>query len=121
MVEINQRQKELLETEATALATVNPDGSPNVIAVGYVKVVSPTKIVITDNYMRRTNKNIESDSRVCLAVWTKDWEEGYKFAGKAKYYTTGKWVKFVKEIRENKGYPAKSAVVVEVEGIYKLG
>jgi len=120
-MQINKRQKELLENEAVALATVNPDSSPNVIAVGFAKVVSPTEIVITDNYMRLTNKNIERDPRVCLAVWTKDWEEGYKFVGKAKYSTTGKWAKFVKEMEENKGYAAKGAVVVKVGKIYKLG
>lgn len=120
-MKINKRQKELLETEAVAVATINPDGSPNVIAIGYAKVVSPVTVVITDNYMRLTNKNIERDPRVCLAVWTKDWKEGYKFVGKAKYSTAGKWAKFVKDIEENKGYAAKTAVVVKVEKIYKLG
>lgn len=121
-MKINKRQKELLGTEAVAVATINPDGSPNVIAVGFVKVVGPTEVVITDNhYMRLTNKNIERDPRVCLAVWTKDWEEGYKFVGKAKYHATGKWAKFVREMEENKGYAAKGAVVVRAEKIYKLG
>lgn len=120
-MKINKRQKELLETEAVAVATINLDGSPNVIAIGFAKVVSPTEIVITDNFMRLTNKNIERDPRICLAVWTKDWEEGYKFVGEAKYHTTGKWAKFVKEMEENKGYAAKAAVVVKVEKIYRLG
>ncbi len=46
-MEITKRQKELLETEAVAVATINKDGSPNVIAIGYAKVVSPIEIVIT--------------------------------------------------------------------------
>jgi len=120
-MKISKRQKELLEKEAVAVATINPDGSPNVIAIGYAKVVSPTEIVITDNYMNLTRENVERDPRVCLAVWTKNWEEGYKFVGKAKYYTKGKWAKFVKEMKENKGCPAKGAIVVKVAKIYKLG
>ena len=120
-MKISKRQKELLETEAVAVATINPDGSPNVIVIGYAKVVSPTEIVVTDNFMKLTRENIERDPRVCLAVWTKDWEEGYKFVGEAEYHTKGKWAKFVKELEENKGYPAKGAIVVKVEKIYELG
>lgn len=82
---INTRQKKLLETEAVAVATVNKDGSPNVIAIGFAKVVSSKEIVITDNYMKITIDNIKREPRVCLAVWTKDWEEGYKFVGEAEY------------------------------------
>ena len=118
---ITDRQKELLQEEAVAVASVNDDGSPNLIAVGYAKVVSPATIVITDNFMKHTPENIGRDPRICLAVWTKDWEEGYKFVGKADYYTSGKWVDFVKKMEENKNFPAKGAIVVSVESIYKLG
>ena len=120
-MKINQRQKELLETEAIAVATINSDGSPNLIAVALAKVVSSSTIVITDNFMKQTPENIRKDPRVCLAVWTKDWKEGYKFVGKAEYQTQGKWAKFVKEMKENKGFPAKAAIVVSIENIYKLG
>ena len=121
MNKTTNRQKELLETEAVAVGTINKDGSPNVIAIGYARVVSPKEIVITDNFMRTTNENIKRDPRVCLAIWTKDWKEGYKFVGKATYQAEGKWTKFVKGMKENKGYPAKGAIVVGVENIYKLG
>lgn len=118
---ITDRQKQLLETEAVAVATINEDGSPNLIAIGYARVVAPDTIVITDNFMKHTPENIKRDPRICLAVWTKDWEEGYKFVGKAEYQASGKWADYVKAMKENKGYLAKAAVVVAVEGIYKLG
>ena len=118
---ISSRQKELLEKEAVAVATINSDGSPNVIAIGFAKVVNDTTIVITDNFMKTTVENIKHEPRICLAVWTKDWEEGYKFTGTAIYETEGKWATFVKNMKENKGFPAKGAIVVNVEKIFKLG
>lgn len=117
---INERQKELLEKEAVAVATISSDGSPNLIAVAYVKVVSSNTIVITDNFMKQTPENLKKDPRICLAVWTKDWEEGYKFIGKAEYQTVGRWADFVKAMKENEGMSAKGAIVVDVEQIYKL-
>lgn len=68
------RQKELLETEAVAVASINEDGSPNVIAVG-----------------------------------------------NAEYQTKGKWATYVKAMKENIGFPAKAAVVINVTAVYKLG
>ena len=118
---ISSRQKELLEKEAVAVATINSDGSPNVIAIGFAKVVNDTTIVITDNFMKTTVENVKREPRICLAVWTKDWEEGYKFTGIAVYETEGKWATFVKNMKENKSFPAKGAIVVSVEKIFKLG
>lgn len=119
-MDINQRQKELLETEAVAVATINSDGSPNLIAVAYAKVVSPKMIIITDNFMKQTPGNIKRDPRICLAVWTKDWNEGYKFVGKAEYQSLGEWADYVKAMKENEGLSAKGAIIVNVDQVYKL-
>lgn len=120
-IKITKRQKEIIETEAVAFASINPDGSPNLIAVGDLRVVSPNQVVITDNFMKQTFENIKKDFRVCLATWTKNWEEGYKFIGKAEYYDDGKWVEFVKNLEANKGYPAKGAILITIDNIFKLG
>lgn len=120
-MQINGSQKNLLEKEAIALATVNEDGSPNVIPVAEARVVESNKVLITDNFMKLTANNLKRDPRVCISVWSKDWEEGYKFVGQADYQETGKWVDKVKQMKENKGLPAKAAVLVSVEDIYQLG
>ena len=120
-MQINNSQKNLIEKEVIALATVNEDGSPNVIPVAEARVVEANKILITDNFMKLTAKNIKRDSRVCISVWSKDGEEGYKFIGEAKYFGQGKWFKQVKKMQENEGLPAKAAVLVEVTDIYELG
>ena len=117
---INDDQKKLIEQEAIAVATVNSDGSPNVIAVSFVKVVSENEMIITDNLMNTTLENIKRDSRICLAVWTHEWSEGYKIIGEANYHADGKWLKFVKKMKENEGFPAKGAILVKVKNIYKL-
>jgi len=116
---ITDKQKILLEKEPVALATVNEDGSPNVIAVMAVKVVDEKTIVITDNYMNSTKANICRNKKICLAVWTKD--EGYKFIGNVAYHDDGKWLSYVKQNKDNNGYPCKGAVVVTVKKVISLG
>ena len=112
--------KELIESEALAFSTVNPNGTPNVIGVAFVKVVSQNQLIITDNYMKQTKENISKNSAVCLAVWNKDFE-GYKIVGNAEYFGEGEWKEFVEKMPENKGMLAKGAILITISKLIKLG
>lgn len=119
MFKISPEIKKIIEENTMALATVDYENRPNVIAVGCVKVVSDDKIVITDNFMEYTNENIKRNNWVSLAVWNK--KKGYKIFGDAEYYSSGEWKKFVDELPENKEYSAKGAIVVSIFDIVELG
>jgi predicted pyridoxine 5'-phosphate oxidase superfamily flavin-nucleotide-binding protein len=116
---ISEEAKKITEQNPVAFATVNDD-KPNVIGVAYVKVVSENQVLITDNYMRQTKENLKENKNVCLAVWNKNWE-GYKLVGTAEYFENGQWKKYVEEMPENKGLPAKAAILVTVSRLIKLG
>lgn len=121
MVKINNKIKKLIEENALALATVDKNGNPHCIAVGDVKVVSNNQLLVGDNYMKETPKNIKKNPYVSLVVWNRNWEKnciGYELKGMAKYFTSGRWHKMVKEI--HKGFPTKGAILVTVNKIKKL-
>lgn len=131
MVKINQdlnienysKLKKLIENNPLALATVNEDGAPHCIAVAFAKVISKNQILITDNYMTKTTKNIQRISKIAITVWNRNWEEnciGYELKGDAKYFKQGKWYERVKKIPENEGEPCKGAILVTVNKIKKL-
>ena len=119
MIEINSETKKLIEENPFAFATVDDAGKPNVIGVAYVKVVAKNQVLITDNYMRQTKENLEKNNNVCLAVWDKE-QNGVKLVGNGEYFTSGKWKTFVEKMPENKGLPAKGAILVKVEKVFKL-
>lgn len=120
MVEITPEIKKLIEENPLAFATVDNAGKPNVVGVAYVKVVSQNQIIISDNYMKQTKENIKSRTDVCLAVWDKTWN-GIKIVGTSEYFDIGKWKKFVEDMPENKGLPAKGAILVTVSELIKMG
>lgn len=120
MIKISDQQKRLIEAENIALATVNSNGRPNVIAVACCKVVGDDKILITDNFMNKTRKNLLENGKIALAVWSKDGEEGYQFKGTAAYFTSGEWKKMVDLMPDNKGLAHKAAVLVAVEEVWNL-
>lgn len=115
---ITHQVKKLIEFEAVAVATVMENGNPNIIGVACVKVARGNQILITDNYMNQTVKDIQNNPRVALAVWNRKWE-GYKLLGKAQYFDKGKWLERVRAIPENKGMPAKGAILVSVDRVMK--
>lgn len=108
--------KKLIESNPVALATVTADNKPNVIGVAFVKVVSDNQVLISDNYMNQTIKDISQNKNVCLIIWDSELR-GYKLVGEAEYFTDGKWKKYVEQMVENKGLPAKGAIVVKVSKI----
>ena len=115
--------KELIENNAVAFATVDDDGGPHCIAVGFSKVFEGEKILITDNFMNRSVTNLKNNKNISLAVWSRNWEndcKGYEIKGNAEYFTEGKWYEVIKNIPENKGMACKGAILVTVDKIKKL-
>lgn len=74
--------KNLIEDNPVALSTITENNKPNVIGVIFVKVVSDSELLITDNYMNRTKDDIIKNNNVCLIVWDTDFK-GYKIIGTA--------------------------------------
>lgn len=114
--------KTKIEGNALSLATVSLDGTPHCIVVGFCKIVDG-KIVITDNCMVETTKNIVRNPRVSIALYSRDWENdcwGFELRGKAEYFKEGGAVDFVRKLKENKDAYPKGAIVVTVDKIKKL-
>jgi predicted pyridoxine 5'-phosphate oxidase superfamily flavin-nucleotide-binding protein len=118
MAKINPQIKRIIEHNPVAFSTSDKKGNPHVIAVA-AKVVSLNQILVTDNYMFTTLKNLKNNQNIALAVWDKKWN-GYRLKGKAKYFKSGKWHLFAKKLKENKGYPCKGAILVKISEIRKL-
>ncbi len=122
-MEINDELKKLIEGDVLALATMNENGNPHCIAVAFVKVVSNNQILVTDNYMSETIKNIKRNPNVAITVWNKNWKKnciGYELNGTAEYFTNGKWYEMIKKIPENQGEPCKGAILIKISKIKKL-
>jgi len=102
--------KKQIEKSVLALAT-SKNNKPHQIAVACVKVLGDS-LIITDNFMKETKNNIKLNNKVSLLFWK---NKGYELRGNAKYYSSGKWLNFVKNLKENKGYKPKGAIVVKIK------
>ncbi|MBU1204897.1 MAG: pyridoxamine 5'-phosphate oxidase family protein [Nanoarchaeota archaeon] len=123
MVKLNDDMKKLIKKNALAFATVDDNGNPHCIAVGFAKVVSNKQVLITDNFLVETTKNIKINPNVALTVWSRNWEDdckGFELKGIAEYFKDGRWYEEIKKIPENEKMPCKGAILVTVNKIKRL-
>lgn len=110
--------KDKIEKATVAVATVDVENRPHAIAIMYAKV-KDGRVVITNNYMSSTIKNLESNPYVSLVFW--EGENGWRIDGKVEYFDSGEWLDYVKGLSENEGEAANGALVIEVLNIKELG
>jgi uncharacterized protein len=108
----------IIEENPVAFATMDIQDNPYVIAVSSVKVKND-KIVITDNYMKTTLENIKKNPSVSLIVWNSKLK-GVQIKGIAEYFQEGEWMKFIKQIPENKNEPCKGALVINIKNTKEI-
>ncbi len=110
--------KDKLEKRYISLASVTLDNKPHAIAAEINKV-EDNKIIITDNFMKTTIENIKNNPNVSLVLI--EGENGWRIDGKAEYFDSGKWLEFVKSLKENKGFTPKGAILINIKKITELG
>ena len=108
--------KKEIEKSILSFAT-SLNNKPHQIAVAAVKVIK-NELIITDNFMRETKRNIRKNNNVSVVFWGA--KGGYELKGKAKYFSLGKWLDFVKNLKENKSFKPKGAIIVRIINIKKL-
>lgn len=114
---LSKKQSDFLKRGKLAiLATSNSEGEPRAIVVE-INRAEREEIIITDNEMGRTKENILENKKVFILAFKKDYAYGLKISGKAEYRTKGECFDFVKNLKANKDYSPKGAVVISIKDI----
>ncbi|RLB85305.1 MAG: hypothetical protein DRH24_02410 [Deltaproteobacteria bacterium] len=119
MAKMNDEMKTLFnEVPICVFATADKSGVPNAVPIHYTKIMDDAKIMLVDNFMKKTIENINANPNVSISVWKE--KTGYQFKGTAKIETSGanmdlgtEMVK--KDVPEAK---PKSVVIVDIDSIY---
>jgi predicted pyridoxine 5'-phosphate oxidase superfamily flavin-nucleotide-binding protein len=125
MAKLNQRMKEIFEKQKPiVLATATKDGIPNVVPVGMKKIIDDETILISDQYLNKTLKNIQANPRVAITVW--DEIEGYQIKGTVTVETSGplfeETVRWAEERGKSISTPLKpkGALILKIMEIYSV-
>jgi len=118
---IPNRVKSLFERQSlVAFGTADKRGNPNVVPIFWKKVIDKQRILLIDNFMKTSKKNLLQNSSVCLGFWDAETEESYKIKGRATYHTEGQVYKKGKKIIQSKKPKTvpKGVVEIRVTAIY---
>src|SRR4030042_6567550 len=97
-------------------ATANKTGNPNLIAVEINKITPKNEIIITNNHIVQSIKNIKENNK-CTILVTDNKNIWWRIFGTATYKEKGKWANYVKKLEANKGYETKGALIIKIKRI----
>lgn len=98
------------------LATVAPDGTPNVIYATCARRHGDDIYVVADNYMDKTRANIQQGCKGALLFITSE-RKAFQLKGTFTYETAGPHYDQMKGWLEPR-HPGHAAVVLHVEHVY---
>lgn len=114
-MKLAEKQIDLLKRrKIVVLATSSLKGEPQAIIVE-ANQVKDDKIIITDNEMETTRKNLLENNKVALLAFEEDYSYCLKILGEAEYCTKGEYFDFVKNLETNESRSPKGAVVITVK------
>jgi hypothetical protein len=121
MVKLTDEMKESIKAVKNIyMATCSKDGIPNVAPMGGFKLLDDETILISDQFMNKTLKNLKENPKVALSFWGD--KGGYQIKGTITIHTDDQifkddvaWIKSVMP----KLNP-KSAIVMKVTDVYSI-
>ncbi len=123
MAKLSQEMKDLVAAQQCFVATVNPDGSPNIGPKRSTRVLDDEHLAFTETTGNQTWRNVQRGSRVAIAVVDREKMKVYRFAGDADAITAGEVYDQAVAALRARGImaPVRGVVRIRVDRIYNLG
>lgn len=121
MMVLTEEMMDAIEKNLVFVATVSKEGVPNVVPIGFARPLDEKTILIADNYMNKTIKNLEDNHKLSLIVQDAK-SLPYQFKGTVKIFKSGEYFDQVVDWAQNvmSELEPKSAILFKVEDIYSV-
>ena len=103
------------------VATASKNGTPNVVPIGVVELVSDDTIWITDNFMHKSLENLMANPKIALYVWGPEIKGCFQIKGEASVKTSGKDFDEMKAKinAQNPAMPARSLIIMKITEVFE--
>ena len=118
-MELPTEVKDIFENETChQLATASLTGEPNISNIGGKYLMNDGTIVVIDNFMKKTKKNVLENQKVAILIRRE--KRSFQIKGTCKYLNEGEEYVIARDWMKVKGdkYPAKGALFIKVESVY---
>jgi len=121
---ITQDMKDIAaKTIVHIFATASKDGKPNGVPIGIAGIISDDEILLADNFMLKTRRNLEENPFAAVSYWSGEDRYGYQLKGRTRIETSGKAYDDMARSMEERKMPfkPKAVVILTVEEAYYIG
>jgi uncharacterized protein len=122
MVKLNEDIKTaFLKVKVFPVATASKDGIPNVVPMGFCKLMDDETIWIADNFMLKSLANLKENPNIAIYIWGPDTGGCFQIKGKADLIDSGeKFEKMRSIVHASKpGLPAKTLIEVKISEVFQ--
>jgi len=122
MVKLTAEMKEAFgKMKIFPVATASKDGTPNVVPIGVVELVSDDTIWIVDNFMKKSLENLKANPKIALYIWGPDIKGCFQIKGHVTVKISGRDFDEmkVKINKKNPALPARSLVIVKITDVFE--
>jgi hypothetical protein len=122
MLELTQEIKDFVSRGdvGKVLATMSPDGFPNIGPKGTIQVFDDSSLVYCEFVGKHHYENVKRDPHVAIACIDFAGRQGYRFVGEAELHESGAVYDKVKAKMPPNASP-RAIVLVKVKEVYGLG
>ncbi len=121
MAKLTQEMKDLIASQKCFVATVNPDGTPNLGPKGSTRVLDDEHLAFNESSGKQTWTNLQSGSRVAIAVIDRETHVGFRFVGTPEVLTSGELYDQTTAARTRPGMrPLRAVIKVKIDKIVSL-
>ena len=103
------------------VATASKDGIPNVVPMGFCKLMDDETIWIADNFMLKSLANLKENPNVAIYLWGPDTGGCFQIKGKADLIDSGEKFEKMRSIvhAAKPGLPAKTLIEVKINEVFQ--
>ncbi len=121
MSKLTQEMKALIASQKCFVATVNPDGTPNLGPKGSTRVLDDEHLAFNESSGKQTWINLQSGSKVAIAVIDRETHIGFRFIGTPEVITSGELYDQAVAARTRPGMrPLRAVIKVKIDKIVSL-
>lgn len=118
---ITEEIRSVIEGQLPLVATVDPDGTPNIGPKKSLRPWDDTTLVFSEMTQGQTLANIRAGSKVAVAIVNPSIPDGYRFLGTPEIVESGEAWDAMAKVYEAMGRPAPTYVVLlHVDEIFSL-
>lgn len=118
---MNDAMMDVLRDGLVFVATSSGAGVPNVVPIGFARPLDESTILIADNFMDKTRKNLEENPKIAL-IPKEAAKCPYQFKGTVQIFTSGKYFDEVTKWGENAmtKLKPKAAILMKIQETYTV-